>query len=225
MVYVRRPSPISQSFIRRPYPYKEIFMKLYLTLAIACLAIILAFTARWQQTATAVQDDQAVASPPTSSATDAAGLVGPSDVIVTGTCTNLESLWINDGRNLVTLATINVSDVLKGSVGSTITVVLPGGTDANRRIPVAMSYPGAPTIGSDEEVFLFLTHEEQVADAYAVVGFAQGKFSIVTDDQGEKLVSRDRVEVNPQSGTGVVRGTRTMVPLNKFKEDVKRHVQ
>src|SRR5688572_9226009 len=153
-------------------------MKLYIALAIGCLAILLAVTALWQPRANAVQDDQAVASPPTSSGTDAstAGLVGPSDVIVTGTCTNLESIWINDGRNLVTLATINVSDVLKGSVGSTITVVLPGGTDANRRIPVAMSYPGAPTIGSDEEVFLFLTQEDQVADAYAVVGFAQGKF-------------------------------------------------
>lgn len=203
-------------------------MKVFFTSVSVCLLLVLAFSARWATSAVALQDDNQVivssaASDPTNVSSE--GLVGASDVIATGRCINLESTWINDGRNLVTLATIEVTDLLKGAANSTITVVLPGGTDANRRIPIAMNYPGAPTIGAHEEVFLFLTNDDQVADAYAVVGFAQGKFSIVTDDQGEKLVARDLVKVKPQAGPGVVRGTRTMVSLTKFKEDVRRYLQ
>src|SRR5688572_22135531 len=64
-----------------------------------------------------------------------------SEVIVQGTCTDLRSVWV--GRNLVTLATVAVSEALKGSTGETITVVLPGGSDSNRKFPIAMTYPGA----------------------------------------------------------------------------------
>ena len=200
-------------------------MKFYIALAIGCLAILLVVTAPWQPRANAVQDDQAVASPVNSSTeVSPVELIGPSDLIATGRCTNLESIWINDGRNLVTLATIEVSDVLKGTAGSMVTVVLPGGIDANREIPVAMTYPGAPSIAPEEEVFLFLTQEEQIANSYSIVGFAEGKFSIVTSNKGEKLVSRDLVTVDPQGGPGVVRGTRTMVALSKFKEQVRGHV-
>jgi len=201
-------------------------MKSYIALAIGCLAILLAVTAPWQPRAKAVQDDQAVASPVNSSTeVSPVELIGPADLIATGRCTNLESIWINDGRNLVTLATIEVSDVLKGTTGSMVTVVLPGGIDANREIPVAVTYPGAPSIAPEEEVFLFLTQEEQIANSYSIVGFAEGKFSIVTTNKGEKLVSRDLVTVDPQGGPGVVRGTRTMVALSKFKEEIRGHVK
>ena len=70
--------------------------------------------------------------------------------------------------------------VLKGEHAATATVAIPGGVDANRRIPIAMTFPGAPRIAPSEEVFLFLTHAgDEIAGSYGVTGFAQGKFSIV----------------------------------------------
>ena len=80
-------------------------------------------------------------------------LIQDSTLIVAGHCTHLQSQWA--GRTLVTLATIQVSEVLKGGAATTVTVTLPGGVDANRRIPVAMGYAGAPEILQQENVVLF----------------------------------------------------------------------
>jgi hypothetical protein len=143
-----------------------------------------------------------------------------SNLIVTGRCIDTASTWIENGRVLVTLATVAVDEVIKGTQASTVTVVLPGGTDANRRIPVAMTYAGAPTMAPQENVFLFLTSEERVAGGYSVMGFAEGKLSVIEDEAGEKLVSRDLTKVRGQRGPGVVRGNRQFVPLSEFKAKV-----
>jgi hypothetical protein len=146
-----------------------------------------------------------------------------SEIIVTGTCTGTSSQWV--GRDLVTLAEVAVGDAIKGAPAPTVTVVLPGGVDTNRKFPVAMTYPGAPTIQPEENVFLFLTGEEQVAGGYSVMGFAQGKYSVVEDEQGRKLVSRDLTKVKVRSGPGVVRGTAQREPLSEFAEKVRGYLQ
>ena len=146
-----------------------------------------------------------------------------SELIITGECVETRSVWLD--RTLVTLATISVSEVIKGEEASSVTVVLPGGVDANRRIPVAMTYAGAPQVAPEEKVFLFLTSEEGVTNGYTVMGFAQGKFSIVENEQGEQLVSRDLTKVKLQSGPGVVRGNSQFAPLSNFKEKVKGYLR
>jgi hypothetical protein len=143
-----------------------------------------------------------------------------SEMIITGRCLDTSTAWIENGRVLVTLATVAVDEVIKGTQTSTVTVVLPGGIDANRPIPVAMTYAGAPTIAPNENVFLFLTAEERITNGYAVMGFAEGKLSIIEDEAGQKLVSRDLTKVRGQRGPGVVRGNRQFVPLSEFKEKV-----
>jgi hypothetical protein len=40
--------------------------------------------------------------------------------------------------------TVAVSEALKGDAGGRLTVALPGGIDASRRIPVAMIWQSAP---------------------------------------------------------------------------------
>jgi len=40
--------------------------------------------------------------------------------------------------------TVAVSEALKGDAGGRLTVAVPGGVDASRRIPVAMIWPAAP---------------------------------------------------------------------------------
>ena len=147
-----------------------------------------------------------------------------SELIVTGRCLGTRSTWVEDGRVLVTLATISVDEVLKGNQTSNATVVLPGGVDANRRIPVAMTYAGAPRIAPQEEILLFLTGEDVVAGAYAITGFAQGKYSIVEDEEGQKLVSRDPIGTRVQRGPGLARGGRQFVPLSEFKQKVRGYL-
>jgi hypothetical protein len=142
-----------------------------------------------------------------------------SDVIVLGKCTGLESIWID--RILVTLATVSVSETLKGTTGETITVVLPGGSDSNRKFPVAMTYPGAPQMTSGEDVFLFLVRDTDFTDGLIVAGFSQGKFSVVESEEGEKLVSRDLSTVRLQNNSGLKRGTRYLTPLSEFKQAVR----
>lgn len=147
-----------------------------------------------------------------------------SDLIVSGECVNTESRWIEDGRVLVTLATIAVGEIVKGEADSTVTVVLPGGADANRRFPVAMTYPGAPNISVREDVFLFLTSTDAVADGYAVTGFSDGKFSLVENEAGDTFVSRDNVRGEVKTGPGVVRGNGQFVSASAFKSKIREYL-
>jgi hypothetical protein len=150
-------------------------------------------------------------------------MVNQSDVIAIGNCIETKSVWVD--RSLVTLATVSVTEGLKGSETSNITVALPGGIDANRKIPIAMTYPGAPQIRPGEDVFLFLTASGEVAGSYTVAGFSQGKFSIVTDENGEKMVSRDLTKTSLQGNNGVRRGQSNMTPLSSLKAEVRGYLK
>jgi hypothetical protein len=149
-----------------------------------------------------------------------------SDLIVIGKAVESRLEWVNDGRNLYTLVTVSVEETLKGAPGATATVAIPGGVDANRRIPIAMTFPGAPRIAPDEEVFLFLTHaDDEVAGSYGITGFAQGKFSIVPGDQGMPAVSRNLSGLRTVSSDRAVRGGDTLVPLAAFKQEISGYLQ
>jgi hypothetical protein len=146
-------------------------------------------------------------------------MVDQSDVIAIGNCQETKSSWV-DGT-LVTLATVSVSETLKGTEAGSLTVVLPGGIDANRQVPVAVSYPGAPRLTPGENVFLFLNSDVDYGLGYNVAGFAQGKFSIVNDEEGEPVVSRDLTRMTLQGNNGVRRGGANVISLETFKERVK----
>jgi hypothetical protein len=106
------------------------------------------------------------------------GLTETSELILIGRAESSRAVWID--RQLVTLVTVSVTESLKGSPGETVTVALPGGIDSQRRFPVSVTWPGAPTLQPQEEVFLFLVPWQEIAaDSYTVAGFSQGKFSIV----------------------------------------------
>src|ERR1051325_7375943 len=126
-----------------------------------CCVLLVALTASGLWATKAVNtniDDEVVATDAAGTATGLSDrdLALQSELIVTGRCVDTRTAWIENGRVLVTLATISVDEVIKGNNTPTVTVVLPGGADANRRIPVAMTYAGAPTIAPQEAVFLFL---------------------------------------------------------------------
>jgi hypothetical protein len=77
-----------------------------------------------------------------------------------------------------------------------------------------------------EDVFLFLTaSDDVVAGSYTIAGFSQGKFSIVTDDEGERVVSRDLTKTALKDNNGVRRGSSNVVPLANLKEQVKGYLK
>lgn len=196
-----------------------------ITLA-SCLLIVIALlvSSRWATAVNAPAQD-ALPIPDTSLAValSVQDLVNQSDVIAIGNCVETKTIWVD--RSLVTLATVSVSENLKGTEGSTITVALPGGVDANRKIPVAMSYPGAPQITPGENVFLFLTATGEVAGSYTVAGFSQGKFSIITDEDGQQVVSRDLRQTSLKTNNGVHRGQSSTIPLDRLKDEVRGYLK
>jgi hypothetical protein len=146
-------------------------------------------------------------------------LANTADIIVIGRCTDVRPVWENP-RTLVTVATVTVTERLKGETTDTISVALPGGIDANRRIPVSVTFAGAPQIRSGEDVFLFLTRNADVGSGHVVLGFSQGKFSIVDDGKGGKAVSRDLTQVTLVGGAGAVRGAVSLTSLAEFKQEI-----
>ena len=193
----------------------------------SCLLIMIALlvSTRWGTKADVAPPDGTLATPDTTLAVALSleDMASQSDVIAIGSCTNTQSVWV-DG-SLVTLATVSVSETLKGSGSESLTVVLPGGIDANRKIPVSMSYPGAPRINPGENVFLFLTADTGFGAGYTVAGFSQGKFSIVNDENGEPMVSRDLTEMSLRDNNGLRRGQTDVTPLSNFKERVKGYLR
>jgi hypothetical protein len=193
-----------------------------ITLA-SCVLIVLALliSARWGTKADDAPSSNTLGTPDTTLAVALSleDMVDQSDVIAIGNCQSTKSAWV-DGT-LVTLATVSVSETLKGGESGSLTVVMPGGVDSNRHVPVAVSYPGAPRMTPGENVFLFLNSDVDYGLGYNVAGFAQGKFSIVSDEDGEPVVSRDLTRMTLQGNNGMRRGGANATPLASFKDRVK----
>ncbi len=149
-------------------------------------------------------------------------LTDAAAVIAAGRCVELRSAW--EGRSLVTYATLALDEVFKGEAPGTITVTLPGGADANRRFPVAMTYAGAPQMVVGEEVFLFLDRDAGASGALTVVGFSQGKFSIVRDEDGGRSVSRNLTALTLRTAAGERRGAAMRKDLDEFKNEIRGYL-
>ena len=193
-----------------------------ITLAICILVgIALLISTQWGTKADEAPPSDTLGTPDTTLAVALSleDMTDQSDVIAIGNVLETKSVWV-DGT-LVTLATVSVSETLKGAETGNVTVVLPGGVDANRKFPVAVSYPGAPRLTPGETAFLFLNSDVDYGLGYNVAGFAQGKFSIVSDEEGQPVVSRDLTQMALQGNNGVRRGVSNVVPLANFKDRVK----
>ena len=191
-------------------------------LGVSLIILALLVSARWGTRAVNAPPQDVLPAPVETTLANALSvkdMVNQSDLIAIGSCVDTKSVWVD--RALVTLVTISVAETLKGAEQQTITVALPGGVDANSKFPVAMTYPGAPRITPGENVFLFLTAESDVAGSYTVAGFSQGKFSIVTDENGEQLVTRDLTKTTLKDNNGVRRGSSNMTPLASLKAEVR----
>ena len=150
-------------------------------------------------------------------------LTEQADVVVIGKGATMRTAW--QGRTLFTLVTVTVAETLKGAPQATVTVAIPGGIDLNRKAPISMSFPSAPGIKRGEEVVLFLAQTAAVSSGYVVLGFSQGKFSILAQPAGEQVVSRDLTNIQLQGGTGVVPGAVSRVPLSRFRNEIRGYLK
>lgn len=147
-------------------------------------------------------------------------LIQDAELIVVGRVEGQESRWID--RDLVTLVTVSVAEALKGAPGAQVTVVVPGGVDANRPVPVAMTYPAAPELLGQENVLLFLTSEGRLAGGYSIVGFSQGKYTVVETAAGEKVATQNVGELNLRRRNGqVTRGSAKAISLKQLRLKIK----
>jgi hypothetical protein len=87
-----------------------------------------------------------------------------------------------------------------------------------------MTYAGAPQIQISENVFLFLRHDPDIVSGLTVMGFSQGKFSIVADASGAPAVSRDLTQVTVQSPAGTQRGAVTRASLEAFRREIRGYL-
>lgn len=137
-----------------------------------------------------------------------------ADRIVVGRCIATESRWLD--RVLVTAVTVEVTDTLKGDAAERVTLLLPGGIDFDRPVPVQMTFPGAPRVVPGEELFLFLSSAEDLDRGaferpYRVTGYAQGKLEIARDAGGRPVVRR----------TGQTSRSSAAVPLAEYQATIR----
>ena len=186
--------------------------------------IVLVIAGLWATKATDINDVQQAIEPltsPVASGMSMEQMAQSAALIIIGECTGTQSQWA--GRNLFTLATVSVTESLKGAAPENVTVAIPGGVDSNRRFPIAMTYAGAPQFAPGEEVLVFLDDtQSEIPNSYAVMGFSQGKFSVSPDTEGGKVVTRDLTKAPVQKGAGAIRGNLQVVSLSDFKEWLRK---
>ena len=73
-----------------------------------------------------------------------------------------------------------------------------------------MTVPGAPQILPQENLLLFLREEARVPNGYAVVGFAQGKFTVAQGPDGKKVATQDLSAVNLAKADVVICSSETL---------------
>ena len=145
-------------------------------------------------------------------------LVGQAHAIAVGHVVAVEPRWREGRRGIETALTLEVDQYLKGDLGRTVTLNVPGGQMGRYRSVM----PGAPAFTEGEEVVLFLTAD--ATRAAHVLGLGQGVFRIMTDRvRGERLVVPEILASAPGALTRIVRGdsTRRPMPLDQFTSTVR----
>jgi hypothetical protein len=114
-------------------------------------------------------------------------LVKRAEAIVIATAAESHS-ELRDGGRLVTVATLRVERVLKGSVADSVQLVELGGAVDGRITFI----PGSPRYEDGQRYLVFL--RTNPAGEWSTFGFGLGKFEFVSDLHGRELVTRGGVD-------------------------------
>jgi len=114
-------------------------------------------------------------------------LVKRAEAIVIATAVESHS-ELRDGGRIVTVATLRVDRLLKGSLAESVQLVELGGTVGDRTTLV----PGAPRYEDGKRYLVFL-HTNNAGE-WMTFGFGLGKFEFVSDLRGRELLTRGEPE-------------------------------
>lgn len=155
-------------------------------------------------------------------------LISTSEEIVRGEVISTKAHWVNNGKFIYTFTRLKVTDVLSGNheIGSTITIVTPGGYDDEKDIGMRVSEQAEFEQGEDAIVYLVKAEGEQDAIDYSflnqntnfpekimrVNGYEQGKYLIQKNDKTSKTMIWKANE-------------NRWVELNVLKKELKNNLQ
>jgi len=141
-------------------------------------------------------------------------MIAKSSMIVRG---KVAGSWgAFSGSVIYTHYTIQVSERLKGAGGSSVEIVVPGGTANNFR----QSFSGAPTLASGSEYVFFLWTSR--AGLTQVIGLTQGLFEVASDGTGDPTATRTashELMLDPRTGRPVKDQTLVM-HLSELRTEV-----
>lgn len=147
-------------------------------------------------------------------------LVATAPVILHGQVVELRAGWADGRRSVETFVTVEVADYLKGDLGATVTLRVPGGRLGRYRT----IFVGAPEFKQGDEVVLFLKHSGP-SHPY-IIGLSQGAFRVVPDPRtGRRMVTTPIVMgKGGDAPERVVRGddTRKPLPIEAFRDAVRQ---
>ncbi len=145
-------------------------------------------------------------------------LVTEARVIVVGRVTGTDAQWTDGRRNIETLVTIDAEQYLKGDMGRSLTIRVPGGQVG----PYLSLMPGAPRFSPGDQVVLFLAGDGPAIPH--VLGLGQGVFRVVTSaTSGARTVIPELLTASSAGAVAIVRGdpARRPSPLDRFAADVR----
>jgi hypothetical protein len=152
-------------------------------------------------------------------AADFSQLVLEADAIAHGRVVALRAQWApGTRREIETIVTLHVSNWLKGGMGDTVDVRVPGGeVGAYRSV-----FVGAPVFREGDEVVLMLRGNPPALPH--VLGLSQGAFRVTSVPGGEARVVTPPIVMAQDPAARVVRGdpTRRPIGVEAFGEEVRQ---
>ena len=142
-----------------------------------------------------------------------------SDSIVMAKVTDVYSTQDAVSKEIYTYINLNVLESVKGAKGEkTITIRQLGGSVGN----LISVVPGMPGFKTGEEVVVFLSVRDREGYPW-VMGLQQGKYSVVTDENGLKHVRNELDGITMLSPDGSVDEGKASSdqPLNLFLDGIK----
>lgn len=138
------------------------------------------------------------------------GLCETAQTVVYVRCVSNQSAVFPDREGIFTQTRFAVLDVVKGSVGSELTLVLPGGEWQGQKMMVS----GVPQFVVGQETVLFLSEPDDHGSPWPV-GLGQGCYGVQVSDDGSRHV---RMTQKTPSPPGVLSkpAQSKVVGLNEF---------
>ena len=146
-------------------------------------------------------------------------LAKKSESIVIGKVEDVSSRQDAANKEIYTYITLSVSESVKGAKGEKlVTIRQLGGTVGN----IISAVPGMPTFKPGEQVVVFLSPKDQAGYPW-VMGLQQGKYSVLTDDNGVKFVRNelDGLKLLSVDGATNEATVSSDLPLAAFLDGIK----